>query len=299
MSPDPFSGIAAFVRAAEARSFTRAGRLLGVTPSAVSKAVSRLETELGVRLFHRSRREVTLTGEGEDFFRQCRDLVHTAEDARARLCGGSDVRGTLRVCLPVSFAQSVVGPALPAWLAAHPGLKVEMMLTDRYADLAEERLDLALRLGEVPPDLRLVARAMPPHHFVTCAAPDYLACHGTPLRPEDLAGHNCLAYLAANSGAPRLWSFERDGQVQRLRPEGNFVSDQSTLLVHLAEQGSGLVQMPRYLVRQGLDAGRLVPVLADYATLGAPLSVVFPRARQPVRRVQVFADFLIGLGERM
>ncbi|MER2552968.1 MAG: LysR family transcriptional regulator, partial [Thauera sp.] len=148
MTADPFPGIAAFVRAAEARSFTAAARLLGVTPSAISKAVSRLEAELGVRLFNRGRREVALTGDGEDFFRQCRHLVHAAEDARAGLAGGGrEARGTLRACVPISFGQFVVGPALSGWLAHHPGVKVELMLTDRYADLGEERLDLAMRLG--------------------------------------------------------------------------------------------------------------------------------------------------------
>lgn len=297
MSSDPFSGMAAFVRAAEARSFTRAGRLLGITPSAVSKAVSRLECELGVRLFHRSRREVSLTNEGEDFFRQCRDLVHTAEDARACLTGGgAETRGTLRVCLPVSFGQFVVGPALPGWLSTHSGLKVEMMLTDRHADLAEERLDLALRIGEVPPDLRLVARALPPHRFVTCASPDYLARNGVPADPTALVNHNCLAYLAATTGTARNWTFQDAGQVFRLRPEGNFITDQAALLTHMAEQDCGIIQTPRYLVRESLASGRLVPVLSNYMAYGPPLTVVFPQTRQPARRVQSFVQFLLSLG---
>ena len=299
MSADPFPGLAAFVRAAEARSFTAAARLLGVTPSAISKAVSRLEAELGVRLFNRGRREVVLTGDGEDFFRQCRHLVHAAEDARAGLAGGGrEARGTLRACVPISFGQYVVGPALSGWLARHPGVKVELMLTDRYADLGEERLDLAMRLGEVP-DSRLVARAMPPHRFVTCAAPAYLDRHGTPTSPADLARHNCLAYFAATTGAARAWHFMRDGEAVKVRPEGRFITDQAALLVALAEQGCGIVQAPRYLVRDALDGGRLRPLLAEYATVGPPLSIVYPQARHPALRVRLFVDFLLGLGDRL
>ena len=300
MSSDPFSGIAAFVRAAESRSFTRAGRLLGVTPSAISKAVSRLEAELGVRLFHRSVREIVLTGEGEEFFSQCRDLVHTAEDARASLASGegSEVRGTLRVCLPISFGQFVVGLALAPWLARHPALRVELMLTDRYADLAEERLDLAVRLGEVP-DSRLVARPMPPHRFVTCASAEYLARRGCPDTPEQLCGHDCLAYIEAATGAPRHWVFLREGQTVHLRPEARFVTDQAALLVQQAEAGLGIVQMPRYVVRAPLESGALQAVLPDYAAPGPPLSIVYAQARHAAPRVRLFVEFLLGLSERL
>lgn len=299
MNTDPFSGISAFVRAAEARSFTRAARLLGVTPSAISKAVARLEAELGVRLFHRSRREMSLTGDGEDFFRQSQHLVHAAEDARASLTGGSrEARGTLRACIPITFGEFVLGPALPDWLARNPGVKVELMLTDRHADLGEERLDLAMRLGEVP-DSRLVARPMPPHRFVTCAAPDYLARHGEPAVPADLERHNCLAYLAASTGAPRNWSFVCDGEPVRIFPEGNFVTDQAALLVQIAEAGAGIIHVPRYLVRPALQAGRLQPVLAEHASVGPPLSVVYPQARHPALRVRLFVDFLLSLGDRL
>lgn len=299
MTTDPFSGIAAFVRAAESRSFTRAARLLGITPSAISKSVARLETELGVRLFHRSRREMILTGDGEDFFRQSQHLVHAAEDARASLTGGSrEAHGKLRACIPISFGEFVLGPALPGWLARYPGVKLELMLTDRHADLGEERLDLAMRLGEIP-DSRLVARPMPPHRFVTCAAPAYLAAHGEPRAPADLEGHNCLAYLAASTGAPRPWSFVDAGETKRILPEGNLVTDQAALLVQFAEAGAGIVQVPRYLVRPALQAGRLRPLLGDYASLGPPLSIVYPQTRHPALRVRLFVDFLLALGDRL
>lgn len=154
---DPFSDVTTFVRAAEAGNFTRAARVLRITPSAVSKSVARLEGELGVQLFHRSPRQITLTGDGEAFFDICRQGMTAIEDARSRLAGEAQPwRGKLRLCVPVSFGQYVVAPALSKWLARHPGLDIELTLTDRHVDMTAERFDLAVMLGEVP-DSRLVA----------------------------------------------------------------------------------------------------------------------------------------------
>ena len=294
---DPFSDISTFVRAAEAGNFTRAARLLQLSPSAVSKAVARLEAELGIRLFHRSPRQITLTGDGEAFFQVCRQSMTNIEDARSLLAGDSQPwRGKLRFCVPVSFGQYVVAPALSQWLADHPGLEVDLRLTDRHADMTAERFDLAVMLGEVP-DSRLVARPLPIHRFLTVAAPVYLERYGVPETPDDLAEHVCLRYVMVNSGQCRVWTFSRGGEQYNYSPAGQLASDHAVVLLALAEGGHGIIQAPYYVVASALTSGRLVPVLSDFDSAGAPLTVVYEKARQASVRTQLAVQFLLGLGK--
>ncbi len=292
---DPFSDISTFVRAAEAGNFTRAARVLRITPSAVSKSVARLEAELGVRLFHRSPRQITLTGDGEAFFDVCRQGMTAIEDARSTLAGEAQPwRGKLRLCVPVSFGQYVVAPALSDWLAVHPGLDIELTLTDRHVDMTAERFDLAVMLGEVP-DSRLVARPLPAHRFLTVAAPAYVQQYGVPSTPDDLAGHACLRYVMANSGQFRTWTFSREGRQYSHFPVGRFASDHAAVLLALAEGGRGIFQAPYYVVAPALADGRVVPVLAGYDSIGAPLSVVYEKTRQTSARTVLAVEFLLGL----
>lgn len=296
---DPFSDVSTFVRAAEAGNFTRAARVLRITPSAVSKAVARLEGELGVQLFHRSPRRITLTGDGEAFFDACRQGMTAIEDARNRLAGDTQPwRGKLRLCVPVSFGQYVVAPALSEWLAVHPGLDIELTLTDRHVDMTAERFDLAVMLGEVP-DSRLVARALPAHRFLTVAAPGYLQQRGAPVNPDDLAGHVCLRYVMANSGQFRTWTFIRGEDQYRHFPVGPAASDHVAVLLALAEGGRGILQAPRYVVAPALAAGRLANVLADFNSIGAPLSVVYEKTRHASARTRRAMEFLLALGDQL
>ncbi|MPT40297.1 MAG: LysR family transcriptional regulator [Achromobacter sp.] len=296
---DPFSDVATFVRAAEAGNFTRAARVLRITPSAVSKSVARLEGELGVQLFHRSPRQITLTGDGEAFFDICRQGMTAIEDARSRLAGEAQPwRGKLRLCVPVSFGQYVVAPALSKWLARHPGLDIELTLTDRHVDMTAERFDLAVMLGEVP-DSRLVARPLPTHRFMTVAAPDYLQRRGAPAGPADLGEHVCLRYVMANSGQFRTWTFSRGGEQHRHFPNGPAASDHAAVLLALAEGGQGILQAPRYVVAPSLAAGRLAAILPEFDSVGAPLSVVFEKARHASARNRLAVDFLLALGDRL
>lgn len=296
---DPFDDISTFVRAAEAGNFTRAARALRITPSAVSKSVARLEAELGVRLFHRSPRQITLTGDGETFFDVCRQGMTAIEDARSTLAGEAKPwRGKLRICVPVSFGQYVVAPALSEWLQTHPGLEVELMLTDRHVDMTAERFDLAVMLGEVP-DSRLVARPLPAHRFLTVASPAYLRKNGSPRTPDQLSEHACLRYVMANSGQFRTWTFSQAEQQYSHFPVGALASDHAAVLLALAEGGRGILQAPRYVLASALEAGRLVSVLHDFDSVGAPLSVVFEKARHASARNQLAVAFLLNLGRRL
>lgn len=219
-------------------------------------------------------------------------------DARSLLGGGAQPwRGKLRICVPVSFGQYVVAPSLSEWLAAHPGLDIEMTLTDRHVDMTAERFDLAVMLGEVP-DSRLVARPLPVHRFLTVAAPAYLQRHGIPSLPGDLSEHVCLRYIMANSGQFRTWTFSQNGEAYRHFPGGP-ASDHVAVLLALAEGGQGILQAPNYVVAPALAAGRLVAVLTEFDSVGAPLSVVYEKARHVSARNRLAVDFLLELGSRL
>ena len=295
MNADIFGGVTSFVRAAEAHSFTRAARFLGLTPSAVSKSVSRLERELGVRLFNRSPREVSLTSEGEDFFARCQDLVHGMEDARALVGGvGSEPKGLVRICAPVTFGEYVLARALPDFLAQLPNLRVELILTDRLPDLVEERIDLAVRIGEVP-DSRLIAKPIMSRPFVTTASKAYLRKHGTPKTPADLATHNCLGYLMLRTGGTRTWTFENDPEKHLIQPAGSVSSGRAAVLLGLAKAGVGIIHTPPYLVSDAIKAGKLVEVLTGYRSVGQSLSVVYPRSRYGSAKLKACLLFVAGL----
>lgn len=295
---DIFSGVTAFVHSAQAHSFTRAARLLGVTPSAVSKSVSRLEAELGVRLFNRSPRQVTLTSEGQGFFSHCRDLLHAMEDARALvLKPGTEPQGLLRVCAPVTFGTHRLAPALPTLLARYPLLRLELVLTDRICDLVEERFDVAIRVGEVP-DSRLVARAIASRPYVTTASPDYLARCGRPRKLTDLASHNCLGYLLESTGGVRPWVFEHRGQRHLVQPSGSLATGHAQVLLGLAKAGTGIIHTPPYVVKEALARGELVRILAHCASVGQAYHAVYPRNRFGSIRLAAFLDFLDTLDDK-
>lgn len=296
---DIFSGITAFVRAAEAHSFTHAARLMGLTPSAVSKSVSRLEKDLGVRLFNRSPRDVTLTTEGQSFFIRCKDLVHNMEDARALAEPASAVpQGLLRVCAPVTFGEYVLAPALAKFLSDHPSMRVEMVLTDRFPDMVEERFDVAIRIGEVP-DSRLIAKQIYSKSFVTCASPSYLKKHGIPKTPDMLKTHNCLGYLLESSGTTRTWLYEKEKKRWSIQPQGSVKTGHASVLLKLALHDIGIIHTPHYLLTDALKENKLVKIFNDYNCTAPSLSAVYPKNRFGSNKIETFIRFLTSLPSTM
>lgn len=296
-SVDPFTGLTAFITAAEWRSFSVAASKLGLTPSAVSKSVSRLEASLGVKLFHRSPRAVTLTPAGQTYFDQCHVLFQQASDARASVSGRPEsVQGKLRVCLPVSFGLQRLSKNLPRWQQSHPDTHLEIVLSDRNVDLVQERFDLAVRFHDVP-DSRLIARPLKRPRFLTAASPDYLASHGIPQAPRDLAQHNCLAYLDSHTGLPRPWSFQGGPRGLSHQPLGNLVCDQGAFLLNCALAGGGIIHGPDHLLAPSLDAGELVTVLDRFDGIGPPWWLVYQASRFPSARLRSFIDFVEALDQ--
>lgn len=285
-----FAGVMPFVATAEARSLTGAARRLGVTPSAVSKAIARLEAELGARLLNRTARTVTLTDEGTLFYRECRSAVAGVSSARAALADAQgSPRGMLRVSLPVALGELVIMPALGRLLGRFPGLSLEALLTDRLVDLTAENVDVVVRIGRAMPS-GLARRRLPSVRWVTVASPAYLARRRAPVVPQDLAEHNCLQFILPK-GVPQPWSLRSQAAPSApVTTRGNLSSDHPGGLVQAALAGLGLLQVHRYIVAHALREGRLVEVLEDHAPPALPANLLFPTARARSPKVRAFVD---------
>ncbi|HEU0036153.1 MAG TPA: LysR family transcriptional regulator [Kofleriaceae bacterium] len=286
---DAFAGLVPFLATAEARSFSQAARTLGVTVSAVSKMVAKLEAELGVRLLHRTSRRVTLTTEGEAFLPLCREAVERARAARNTVATSHRApRGLLRVSMPLPLGP-VVLPALPRLLAPHPGLAVHAIVTDRSVRLADENIDLAIRIGDVA-DSRLIRWALRTPRHLTAAAPSYLARRGTPARPDELADHALLAFVTP-AGRTQPYVF-RD---RKLAPTGALAADHGESLVAAAIAGAGIVQAMDFMLQPAIARGQLVEILADHAAAGPPMALLCAPGRHSAPRVRAFVTFATEL----
>jgi LysR family transcriptional regulator for bpeEF and oprC len=285
-------GLVAFTAAARAQSFARAARELGLSPSAVAKDIARLERQLGVRLFLRTTRRVTLTGEGRDLFeRSVRvlDELEALEDAA--LGARAAPAGVLRLSVPLTYGRLVVVPALAELRRRHPALEFDVRFSDAFADLLAERLDAVIRVGEVP-DSRLVARRIDWQPLVTIASPDYLHNRPAPSLPADLASHACLRFRLPTSGRLRPLEYRVRGRAVTLDPHPVAVLDDGEAVVAAAVHGLGIGQVPEYMAGRELAAGSLLRVLDRYAPAPMPISIVHAHHRQPPPRLRALIDQL-------
>ncbi|HKO51232.1 MAG TPA: LysR family transcriptional regulator [Polyangiaceae bacterium] len=292
-SPDLFSGVVPFVTAAEAKSFREAARKLGLTPSAVSKAITRLEARLGLRLLNRSSRSVSLTEEGEAFLRGCQEAVASVRTAEELVLQAQRApRGRLTVSLPLLLGKLVVLPALKRFCDRYPMLSVYASLTDRVLSLADENVDAVVRVGALP-DGRLSARKLRDVSWVTVAAPSYLARRGTPRTPAELALHNCLKFVLPG-GTVQEWVFGTRGlELGAITTRGSLFCDHGEALIEAACAGLGVFQAHDYSVREPLAAGRLVEVLPDFTTPGPPISLLVASGRRASPKIRAFLEFML------
>lgn len=290
---DELAGMVAFARVVEARSFAGAARRLRLSRPVVSKRVAALEKHLGERLLHRTTRRLSLTETGAALYPHCARIAEEAEAARlAAQQLHAEPRGTLRVSLPGAFGQLHVVPAIPAFLARYPAVTVECRVEERLADLAEEGLDLAIRLTHAPAE-NLVARRLAPLRWVVCAAPTYLVDHQAPRTPADLAAHACLFYGSA-PGA-HTWRFEREGERATVTVDGRFRIDNTIALREVALAGSGIALLPSFTVGPDLESGRLRMLLGDWepaGTFGNAVYAVYLSNRHLSPKVRALIDHL-------
>src|SRR5580704_11057049 len=243
---DHASEMAAFVRVVDSKGFSAAAPVLGLTPSAVSKLVTRLETRLGVRLLQRTTRALHLTEEGEVFYAAAQRIVGEIESLESQMTGHSGApHGLLRVTTSLAFAAHQLAPVLPEFLARHPLVQLDLLPTDRVIDMVEDGIDVAVRIGRLA-DTRFMARKIGEDKRLICAAPSYLARHGTPRRPEDLARHNCI--VSAERAYFNRWPFRIDGQVSEIEVSGRVAVSEGEMQMHLALQGIGIVRLTRLTV---------------------------------------------------
>ena len=285
----------AFAQTARRGSFAAAARDLGGTPSTVAKSVARLEASLGVRLFHRTTRQVSLTPDGERLFRRCERVLAEFDDLQADAAGTRQaVGGTLRLDAPITYGRKVLMPVLAELLRLHPGLRLDLRLQDGYADLIRDGLDAAVRVGELQ-DSRLVARRFDEQVLVLVASPAYLAARGRPERLDQLAGHAAVVFRLPSTGRQRPWQFRSGRQQVSLLPEPAVEVNDGEGMVAAAVQGLGLAQLPDNIVADSLVRGELVEVLAPFRPAVMPISLVVPTSRLQPPRVRVLMEALMGL----
>jgi DNA-binding transcriptional LysR family regulator len=286
--------LAIFVKVSERRSFVRAATDLGITQSGVSNAISRLEEQLGVRLLARTTRRVSLTEDGAAFFERCRQVLAELEEAELVL---KEARlkpvGRLRVDMSVSFGRLKIVPLLGAFQAQFPDITLALSFADRYVDLIEEGIDVSIRFGELQ-DSTLIARRLTQTQFRVVGSPSYFARHARPRKPEDVAGHNCLAFTLRDSRLARDWRFARDGVETTVTPRGNMSFTDGAALCDAARAGFGLAQLHGYYLDDALKAGELEPVLERFKPKIDPISLVYPQTRHLSSKVRAFIDFMVS-----
>ncbi|WP_422528982.1 LysR substrate-binding domain-containing protein [Serratia fonticola] len=287
---ESLSGIRFFVQAADTRSFSEAGRILGVSSSAVGKSIVRLEAHLGVRLLHRSTRSITLTAEGALFLERCRRILCEIEAAEMELSETQQVaKGKLRVSLPL--VSNLVMPVVSAFMHRYPEIELDLDFTDRMVDVIEEGFDAVIRTGE-PADSRLISRQLGSFKLLLVASPQYLATRGIPEVPSDLALHSCLQHKFPSTGKFEVWPLViADGELALILP-ATMICNTTEVLIHVARDGLGIACLPDFLVQDSIAAGELVPVLEAYTRHQGIFRILWPSSKLQVPRLRVFIDFM-------
>lgn len=290
-SPDDVLSLAIFARVVEANSFTAAAQRLGLSKSAVSARVSQLEERLGMRLLHRTTRRLSLTGPGLALYERAARVVSAADEASALAAGEApEPHGLLRVSAPLAFAQLHMTAPMATFMAKHPGVRVELLPSDRMVDLVQEGIDVAIRLSARMRDSSLVARKLAEDRTVVCASPAYLSRRGTPQMPADLLQHDILRYSLLK--LEDEWRFKSGGPSYSVPLEPRFEASSGVMVREAALEGIGIAVLPSFMVAQEIGAGRLRQVLAEHSFIRMAMHAVYPSARGVPASVRAFVETL-------
>ena len=287
---DKVDAMRLFARIVERRSFTLAAQDLALPRSTVTEVVKKLEARLGVRLLERTTRQVRPTLDGEAYYQRCLAILAEIEEAEAAFTGAKP-SGLLRVDVHPTLARHFMLPGLTAFLERYPGIQMRLGEGDRYVDLVREGVDCVLRVGK-PTDSSMIGRQIATLAEGTFASPAYLASHGAPLAPDDLAAHRMIGFVSSATGNVLPLEFQVGGTLRELTLPLAISVAGAEMYVATARLGLGLIQVPRYRVQDDLIAGTLVEVLADYPPSPSPVYVLYPQNRQLSPRVRVFIDWL-------
>ena len=287
---DGFAEIGVFVRVVDARSFTGAGRALGLTPSGVSRVVARLEARLGVRLLERTTRSIGLTADGAAYYERCTRILRDLEEANGELARARGApRGRLRIDAPTVLGRFVLAPALPSFLAAYPDLAVDLTIRDHVIDPIAEGIDVVLRMAE-PRESELLQKKVGTLRLLVVGSPKYLARRGRPEEPSDLRAHDTFGFLAA--GSPLPWRFRSKGRDVSIALTGRVHTNGLDAIRDAAIAGLGLAQLFEVHVRDDLASGALEEVLVDHELRGRTVHALYAREKAQLPKVRAFLDFL-------
>ena len=280
----------AFVEAVKANGFAAAARTLDVPRSKVSKQIQSLEEELGVQLLMRTTRSLHLTSAGSEYFEAARDILAAIDEAEQRAQAGTgQLKGVLRINAPMSFGIRVLAPLIPAFNAQHPEVELEVVLADQVVDPIQGGFDVTVRIASLS-DSSLAARTIMPAPRLLVASPAYLQRAGTPQMPADLENHAFLEYGYPGSGSTLLLT--RGNESARVRTSGPLSANNGDMLAIAAEAGMGITLLPTFIVGDAVEAGRLVPMLADWRAPPIAVNAVFPSARRMPQKARAFIDFM-------
>lgn len=292
---DKLQAMALFVRIVDTGGIARAAESLGIPRATATTLIQKLESELGVKLLNRTTRRVAVTADGAAYYGRAQSILAEVQDAEEALTQGSSApRGRVRLDAPTLIARSVIVPALPAFFARYPEIELALACSERHFDLLEAGIDCSLWVGEVE-DAGLVARQVGFIYFATCASPAYIAAHGAPGHPHDLAHHHCINHFSPRTGATIQWVFSKGSErVQAVFP-GHLALEDENSYVAAAEAGLGIAQIPAFVVKEAMERGTLDLVLGDWFPEPSPLNVVYPQSRHLSHKVRVLVDWLTAV----
>ena len=286
------TGLIAFARAGALGSYTAAAKALSISPSAISKSVQRLEKQLGIPLFTRTTRSLSLTAEGRELHERAVRLLRDVEEiGQAAKAARSEPSGTVRIAASLPIGVHVIAPALPAFRKLHPRVSIDLRLTDRIIDVVEEGVDIAVRIGELT-DSRLLSRKLASLRLCCFASPAYLAERGTPMHPDDLAGHDTVTLRYQSSGQTLRWPFKIAGRVVEVVPSSAVTVDVSEALVAMLAAGGGIGMGATFVTAPYVARGELVPVLTAFAVERGNITALWPESRRASPAVRAVLKML-------
>jgi len=281
-----WEGVSEFVAVAEAESFTKAAKRLGISTAQVSRQVSALETRMATKLFHRTTRKVSVTEVGRIYYQHCRQVLDGLEEAERAITNlQSTPRGLLKITAPVTYGERTLAPLVNDFIAKYPELEVKVSLTNQKVDLIDEGYDLAIRLGQLE-DSSMMAKRLGSRTQYVCASPDYVSTFGIPHSLSELEQHNCL------QGTLDYWRFQEHGKTRNVRVKGNLSCNSGHALVDAAIKGIGITQLPDYYVLPYLEDGQLLPLLEQNRQPDEGIWALYPHNRHLSPKVRMLLDYL-------
>jgi LysR family transcriptional regulator for bpeEF and oprC len=293
MSIDSLQSIQIFIEAAETESFTIAARHLGISPSGVSKSITRLEDKLGVRLLSRTTRSVKTTEEGFKLLETYKQIIRELEDAEENIKSKiARPSGRLRIQMPLGIGQHIISPILSKFAEEYPDVMIDLELSDRDTEMIDERLDAVIRIGD-PPDSRIIARKLGTIKYIVAASPGYIKRYGAPQSPDDLERHRCLGYFIPYTNKYREWKFSTRQGKKSFMPSGVLNINNAPALIEAAEQGLGVISVANFLIYESVKTGKLVPLLTTFAAEGTDVWLTYFERRYQSPRVRALVNCLI------